>query len=451
MGNRFQRDCGSERRGITRVQLVVGLAVLALALLLGGRAVLGPRASPALEAVGMEAKGAEEPTLRSGGGPLPTARDASLDVERSLATAAATSGEEPRGAEEQEDAPDPRSPKLTVRVLDTLGVSASGVMVELTASPLAQDQAPHLSREADLEGRVTLLPPRAVPLRLSVFGRINCNLLLERDLAAFEEGESREVEFVLPIVLRKLVLRIVDALGEPVSGATVALAGDGFRGSLSTRGGELLNCGAVECDKISLGVIAPGFAPLVQSGIPVPTDGSPIEFVMLRGVSLRVEVVDQDGRPVADVFINVRSQGLGHSGTSPRPGVFDINDLPDRELELVALVGGREYERRVHPAVGRIEVVVPVHGQLDVDWKKPEPWETRQALLTLQPIEPVFRDTSAQNRMLEGQSGRVHFGAVLPGRHRVLFQPYPGDPRPDVEVEPQEVEIEARRTATVAL
>lgn len=171
--------------------------------------------------------------------------------------------------------------------------------------------------------------------------------------------------------------RVVDARGEPVAGARVALSVERSGGGMTFRGTAGMSAtredGRFELEDVEPGVVrltvsAEGYLELVRGGVEVPPgrDLEGIELVLQPGAVVEGVVTTPDGTPAIGARVGVASEGDGGMMRSFFMGVTSDGDGRYR-------LGGVEPGRRTVTAqldgfergVGELEVV-PGENRLDL-------------------------------------------------------------------------------------
>jgi RNA polymerase sigma-70 factor (ECF subfamily) len=237
-------------------------------------------------------------------------------------------------------------------------------------------------------------------------------------------SEQRALEVWVDPQPRVFAGRVLDTEGRPVVGASVLLKVAEGRGDGAPTDGEgRFRFEGFHASEVDVRVEKPGFVASTFERHPVPADGSEVEFRLSEGRSVRVRVEDERGRPVS---AQVGVAGVDGAGARPilvEKGVYECSNLPEAEVELLVQVGGRTY-RQVHPAtLSEARVVVPVHGEVEVEVRAPvDLSEEGQEYVILRPWEGSGEEELKAPVETDAGLARARFEAVLPGRYRALVR-----------------------------
>jgi RNA polymerase sigma-70 factor (ECF subfamily) len=203
--------------------------------------------------------------------------------------------------------------------------------------------------------------------------------IVEQRLAPLGPEEAREVVLSVPD-LPTLCGRVLDEYGEPLAGAEVSAALPGeeptYRSRVRTDDQGRFAIERLAGPALDLAIRKPGWLPHRQTGIR-PTDEE-LELQLVRGLDVRVEVVDERGRPVTGGRLGTRWREQAGSGMyETADGRFDLLGLPDEPIELALRVGGGVHRRRHDPREPALRWVLPVHGAVELAWDDfPASWPT---------------------------------------------------------------------------
>lgn len=223
----------------------------------------------------------------------------------------------------------------------------------------------HLNVEFDGQGRAELFGlVDHVQLTIQVRDRLG-QIILEQSLRGPGGGERLEHEVVLDAQPFTVTGRVVDERGAGLANAII----DAERLTLrSGRDGSFELSGLYAASEpIALEVILPGYASLRLEGLTFSGPQDLGDLVMSAGRTLRVEMVDEAGRPM-DIR-GAKAVAPGYAaviGEDVSPGVERLLDVPPVPMELSTNYGWRRYTLPIAADQDLARFVLPVHGTLEL-------------------------------------------------------------------------------------
>lgn len=173
---------------------------------------------------------------------------------------------------------------------------------------------------------------------------------------------------------------VIDPDGNPISGAKLRAGTLHESGTRTTKSGpdgafSLAGCAV---GGVLLTAEAQGFAPTTIR-VDSATNAAPVQLILTQGKALSVQVMDRNGNPVANAFVNVepnlemkpngeqgRSQTFSRSGRTDTNGVAFFPDLPDYDLWVGVTASGFIGAGGITTRAGGAELVVNLHSNLVV-------------------------------------------------------------------------------------
>ncbi len=274
------------------------------------------------------------------------------------------------------------------------------------------------SRSGD--GRISISPMRhGVALRLFAVGGGGV-VLQEIPIQPLRPKEHRVVELDLSDYKNVLLGTVMGTDGAPIPSADVdigALGAKSLRGVPCDERGEFRAEGLGAA--VQLRISAKGFAPLFVDHQPVSGEQA-VVFVLDKGRSLRVRVVDESGRLAPKVHGHVaRPGGAGTIGflKLESPGVLVMAPAPTIALEAEVNAGGRPFQLSIPSGFADLEqtLVIPHWQELAVEVAGRSLWLTsdKKVYLNLSPTDSAQK--AAQSRKIDADL--VSFPLVFPGTY----------------------------------
>jgi hypothetical protein len=162
-----------------------------------------------------------------------------------------------------------------------------------------------------------------------------------------------------------------------------------------------------------------GYAPRRLEGIPLRADTRIPAFVLERGRSLRVTVVDASNAPLEVGQVAASASGMPFVRSSEiAEGVELFEDLPPAEVTLTIRHGWRVYTQSNAPGAEEARFVLPVHGTLELVAPEAAP---RLSIGELCARVTALDDPDVQAVLAfdEERGGRTGVVVLLPGAYRV--------------------------------
>lgn len=355
--------------------------------------------------------------------------------------------------------------RLDVFVRETNGAPASNVILRVESPTIPLRIAPAdaaLDREPfeveialDSAGNHTLsdlVPGAALTFVALDFGGAE---LARAETSAPKHLAQERIELVLPARTKTWFGRVVDERGRGLPRARVAIEHDGAAFEMTTDAdGRFANDETLASRAIDhLEVSRAGFVGLVRQNFVLPSDG-PLEFVLRRGRSLEVTLVDADGRPLDTAALLATFENDGaFTADVVESGRQLFERLPATEGELQLELGGVTYRCAVGALDGTAHFELPPTGEVRVE-------------AVLNGVDPAARvcvvvralvDVAEESRtyLRKDDQGWQAWSSVLPiGRYAVQLETRilgGGPARVQRLGETREIEITAGRTLAITL
>ncbi len=370
--------------------------------------------------------------------------------------------------------------QLTVRVLDMSGRPLSGVSVRIASEgdlfkhdramlhPLLAPKGKRRMSEGvsgggnlciyatDESGTLVLQALRPdQPLTVDVVDGLLHAAHSER-IPPLGAQEQRELTIKLQQGLFDLDVLVGDSAGSPIPNASVWLT-LGEAGTMSQTGSDgRSHFNGLFAGEAALRVTHPEFVGIELTGLSVSSATGTLSVALDRGRTLLVRVLDAQRKSVASVSLGVfRPDGTRVQSNEQGDGDFSLlKGLPQTALEVRAWLAGREYSVSIGANQDDVELIVPVHGRLEVDVQGVAVEERKDLGVHL-----ISADAATPDQWiypLSRSSSRATFEAVLPGSYAIaLCRPQTRGSIDDwvyVDVgAPVNVQVAAGATASAAL
>ena len=164
--------------------------------------------------------------------------------------------------------------------------------------------------------------------------------------------------------------------------------------------------------------------------MPVPAPGIVLDFVMIRGLRVDVELVDERGALVLErAEIYARIPGLPDRDQPGTPEAFTtgtctLEDLPAAELEITAVIGTTQVLVTHDTRYPVARITVPTEGGIEIHWRRlpADPAHCRYLVRALRGEADVF-DGDVPEEVTD------HFleAHVPPGRFFAIIEGFDGD------------------------
>jgi beta-lactamase regulating signal transducer with metallopeptidase domain/protocatechuate 3,4-dioxygenase beta subunit len=262
----------------------------------------------------------------------------------------------------------------------------------------------------------------------------------DRGLAEISAAEQRQVEDRTAVMVMKKGLpvsgTVTDPQGKPVAGAAVT-AGDYSpnQPGVSTDPQGHYRFASLAPGGTVLTVTRPGLAPALRS-IDVQAQMEPVDFHLEKGNTLRVRVVDKEGKPIRGVFVTPETwrgrrvlYGLGIGGRTDAEGRWAWTWAPDDAVQTdFGLTGYVNYMpiRRLPLAPQEAEHVVTLSPALAISGRVVDA-QTKQPIPSFRVIQGARYEGSFENdvswdrrEMFEGKSGQYKLMITQPALAHLL-------------------------------
>jgi hypothetical protein len=178
-------------------------------------------------------------------------------------------------------------------------------------------------------------------------------------------GERRSVRLQLAREARALAGHCVDAAGKPVAGARVRLHVPQARSAeaIAAPDGGFASPPLL-AERVNLRVSAEGFASRALEDVACTPN---LRLVLERGRSLRVELRDPSGVPIAVGEVRARADGTTWTPTRAETARHDFTDVADAGLELEHTWHARTHRTQVPDGADAFAWVLPELGRLEVE------------------------------------------------------------------------------------
>jgi hypothetical protein len=233
--------------------------------------------------------------------------------------------------------------------------------------------------------------------------------------------EWRELRHYVDSTLACFDGRVVDEQGIPIVGASVLINSPGGQGGFS----ESDEAGRFRFENVSAttfdaNVRKWGYVHWFGQGISMPPEG-PFEFRLERGRSVRVHVIDEDGRPV-EASVTASSPSAGEIRAAREDdGIARLDDLASGPLTITAALGGRRYERAHSADEPECEIRVPNHGHVRARLPEGLTADAEPTLyVVLEPHDPDL--PRRETWVAPGSQGELDLGPVLPGAYEAVLE-----------------------------
>jgi hypothetical protein len=357
-----------------------------------------------------------------------------------------------------------RTTRIDVSVVSDGPGSMTSVTLAL-AEPAAATHAapPMVTVDPFHEGRLTLVPigrawtrawsgdasfadlPSGVPI---VVNAVDLRSLARASTRiVLEPAEWRRIELALPAADARLSARVADEQGAPIAKAWIDASrdrssGTGPRWSMAADKEGRFELPRIAAGPLDLSISAEGFVPLSLTVDPKSFDGW--TFVLRRGRSLRVFVVDESGEPFVrpwygpgchhdwEIWITspgsdfrlwpdqIPSDSMGGSPQSPAGyGNYEFRGLDGPVTIHVEGVGEKVYTFEHDGQTSEARVVVPAHGRLRANLGLR--LDSQCSRLRLEPASPGLTPLAVADSGLEYEGG-MSLPAVVPGDYRASFE-----------------------------
>lgn len=213
------------------------------------------------------------------------------------------------------------------------------------------------------ETRVVLHQVTRSPLSLRVVDRDR--ILAELPPLVLGPTEHRDVELEVREAPRELAVHIVDESGVPLRGAGACLrAGATVLAERNADAFGACRFRTYHAGRVDLAVDKPGYAARCLEDL--DASDFPVQVTLVRGLSVRVRVLDPHGREVPARSVSAPAEFPYRKATPEADGSWHLVDQPPRRVLLRARVGGASYEVEHDALVPEAVIRVPEHGSLEV-------------------------------------------------------------------------------------
>lgn len=208
----------------------------------------------------------------------------------------------------------------------------------------------------DEKGAFRLAGARSGPARITAAAPGLAGAL-SKDLAPDQDNSVR----ILVTGSATISGRVTSAMDQrPVAEATVAVAQSDLKATTDEQGKFVL--AGVVPPHVTLGIAAKGYFPKelqqpIADGERQLGDLTLVPAAMVSGLVVRAP----DRKPIPNVTIELRAEGVQRTLTSDQEGKFTVGELPPGPLQLVARAAGYDearLEKSVTPDNGQIEVLM---------------------------------------------------------------------------------------------
>lgn len=201
-------------------------------------------------------------------------------------------------------------------------------------------------------------------------------------------GETKELTLTFPGARRPFSGTVADDAGNPIVHARVTVslpdpgtpaAGFDTVGKLGSRAREKYTdaSGAFRFEstfapKINVVIEAEGFAWFEKKGLALPDEGGRAKFVLDRGRTVVVKIVNADGSPAATDTVVARSA----DGTeiakcmSPNQGPFALYPLPQGRVKFEVVIHKKSYTVEHDTAIPQATLQLPALAQAKISWPR---------------------------------------------------------------------------------
>lgn len=280
----------------------------------------------------------------------------------------------------------------------------------------------HAGEAPDRQGLVVFRALRpGVELKV-VVESISGNVVFHEGVVApLSAVESRRLLVELDPGLRAFRGRVLDAAGLPLVRAQLQIGNQILDWTDGTGSFEAFTTTA---EPQTLLVSHETCATLFLPDYVIPGDGIPVEFQLQPALTIRIEVVDEDGAPVLGAEVYTRRHGFTTNAVEVAPGRFEASRLSPGQLEIMTRVMGRTLLQPHDPAIPTARVVVPFRdsGKVRVELAGTRSWSAASSyMLSLHPKDPDAADPQ-HLFSIRPELGSFEFAVVPPGDYAaVLF------------------------------
>lgn len=239
---------------------------------------------------------------------------------------------------------------------------------------------------------------------------------------ALATAERRELTCHVDADLRELRGTVVDEMDRPIVYASLRISAETGKGTwITSDSSGAFHAPSLLAEPVSIEVQKQGYVALKLPELVIPADGEAVTLRLVRGLSVVVRVLDEEGQSVEAAVSASSASEEWIPSIREELGVHRLDDLAAEDLRVEAHVGGQIYAVQHDARVPDCELRVPVHGSIHVRLESGLEWgEDERAVVVM--VSLAEGRGEPRSFRIDRATTELELGPLLPGDYTLFVE-----------------------------